>query len=79
MKKSFLIVVILASLSGVLNAKENGFVFVTITDGKGKMRMVEKDTLDRLKKENKSNKEIFEILEKKQKEFEKKFIKNIQG
>lgn len=75
MKKSFLIVVILASLSGVLNAKENGFVFVTITDDKGKMRMVEKDTLDRLKKENKSNKEIFEILEKKQKEFER----NIEG
>ena len=79
MKKILLVAVLISLVIGALNAKENGFVFVTITDGKGNMRMVEKDTLDRLKKENKSNKEIFEILEKKQKEFERKFNKNIEG
>ncbi len=79
MKKILLVTVLISLVISALNAKENGFVFVTITDDKGKMRMVEKDTLDRLKKENKSNKEIFEILEKKQKEFERKFNKNIEG
>ncbi len=79
MKKSLLIVVLVASLTGVLNAKENGFEFVTIKSEKGNMKMVEKDTLDRLKKENKSNKEIFEILEKKQKEFDRKFYNTAEG
>lgn len=79
MKKSLLIVVLIASLTGVLNAKENGFEFVTIKSEKGNMKMVEKDTLDRLKKENKSNKEIFEILEKKQKEFDSKFYNKVDG